>query len=192
MPLTLPTTPARARVGFMNTTLMSAHDTANSILLSRQFPALSGVLTDADVWPYLSNRLMCPVLVLDGPRSATLYSPHPITCPGQNVRVDRWNSCVTTASGITLPVSDTVSVYRHNLTQYEPMYWSAAPMLDDAPAELQIELTPATRAQLRKFLEGWLRRLMVRLTCSSSSRGGETATLLAVGHSLRKRRRQLL
>ena len=176
----------------MNTTLMSAHDTANSILLSRQFPALSGVLTDADVWPYLSNRLMCPVLVLDGPRSATLYSPHPITCPGQNVRVDRWNSCVTTASGITLPVSDTVSVYRHNLTQYEPMYWSAAPMLDDAPAELQIELTPATRAQLRKFLEGWLRRLMVRLTSSSSSRGGETATLLAVGHSLRKRRRQLL
>jgi hypothetical protein len=77
-------------------------------------------VTDADVWPYLSNHLGIVVLVLEtGSNAGQLYRPSHFTTPGQRVRIgEEW----VHSRGRDNRLIDTVAVLRKGFRWYAPVF----------------------------------------------------------------------
>ena len=138
--------------------IYNAHQVAERAVLERGHPPLSGVITDADVWPALSVAIHRPVVVMDGATHGRLYQPSihekSQSDPGQPVTVQQ----DFVLSVCPMRTTDVLLIHRTGMNTYQMPLSNVHHDLQHLARRVGIlHVSSGVYSGVEGYLCGWLR-----------------------------------
>ena len=175
----------------------TAHSIANRLLAASKLPELNGPVTDADVWPHLSNALGKMIIVMDGVSMGWMFQPSQMIFPGETIQVIS-DGCIHNGQPISL--GEALLMLRTGYGEYELLrsmetfirihescHKRDAQRLAERVSFQQIH--PAVFHMIDADLRTWLHRVLQETVAVTNKNGRRTITHMDVSIALSSFRR---